>query len=196
MTTDHIRYDLLTQKALRGVVRAVLADIAKRGLPGEHHFYISFDTTHDGVQLSSRLRAQWPQEMTVVMQHQFWDLTVGEDLFECGLSFNGVPERLVIPFEAITGFADPSVQFGLQFERLADGAQDAEKSGKTPAERFAGHPLRHNEDLAPTTAVPARAGGIEPRKAEPAGAHSADEAGEEQPNVGAEVVSLDRFRKK
>src|SRR5919108_5779715 len=118
--TDHIRYDLLTQDALRGVVRSVLADTARNGLPGEHHFYISFNTRAEGVRLSPRMLAQYPAEMTVVLQHQFWDLTVSDDAFEVGLSFAGVPERLVIPFAAIKGFFDPSVQFGLQFEEMIE----------------------------------------------------------------------------
>jgi hypothetical protein len=101
---DQIRYDLLTQQALRGVVHSVLADTAKKGLPGDHHFYISFDTRADGVRLSDRLRAQYPHEMTIILQHQFWDLKVGDDEFEVGLSFGGVPERLTVPFEAINGF--------------------------------------------------------------------------------------------
>ena len=120
---DQIRYDLLTQQALRGVVRSVLADTAKKGLPGDHHFYISFDTRADGVRLSDRLRAQYPDEMTIILQHQFWDLKVGDDEFEVGLSFGGVPERLTVPFEAINGFFDPSVQFGLQFEEVAEGEE-------------------------------------------------------------------------
>ena len=118
---DQIRYDLLTQQALRGVVRSVLTDTAKKGLPGDHHFYISFDTRADGVRLSDRLRAQYPEEMTIILQHQFWDLKVGEDDFEVGLSFGGIPERLTVPFEAINGFFDPSVQFGLQFEEVTEG---------------------------------------------------------------------------
>ncbi|MDQ4060169.1 MAG: ClpXP protease specificity-enhancing factor SspB, partial [Pseudomonadota bacterium] len=116
MAQDLIRYDILAQEALRGVVRRVLTDVARDGLPGEHHFYIAFDTRAPGVRLSQRLREQYPEEMTVVLQHQFWDLAVTEHSFEVGLSFGGVPERLQIPFSAIKGFFDPSVQFGLQFE--------------------------------------------------------------------------------
>ena len=101
MAVDHIRYDILAQDALRGVVRTVVQDAAKNGLPGEHHFYISFDTRAQGVRLSPRMLAQYPEEMTVVLQHQFWDLVVTEDGFEVGLSFGGVPERLAVPFAAI-----------------------------------------------------------------------------------------------
>src|SRR5580698_2626091 len=109
MPTDHIRYDLLAQKALRGVVRTVLVDVAKKGLPGDHHFKITFNTTVPGVQLSDRMRAQYPQAMTIVLQHQFWDLAVGDNAFEVGLSFGGVPERIVVPFDSVTAFFDPGV---------------------------------------------------------------------------------------
>ncbi len=116
MATDHIRYDVLARDALRGVLRRVLNDAAAHGLPGEHHFFITFLSQADGVKLSPRLLAQYPEEMTIILQHQFWDLVVSEDRFEVGLSFGGIPERLVVPFSAIKSFFDPSVQFGLQFE--------------------------------------------------------------------------------
>jgi hypothetical protein len=115
MAADHIRYDLLAQEALRGVLRKVLADAAKHGLPGDHHFFVTFDTGAEGVRLSQRMRAQYPKEMTIVLQHQFWDLVVSEETFEVGLSFGGVPERLSVPFAAVKQFLDPSVEFGLQF---------------------------------------------------------------------------------
>ncbi len=124
MATDHIRYDVLARDALRGVLRRVLTDAAEHGLPGEHHFFITFLSTADGVKLSPRLLAQYPEEMTVILQHQFWDLVVTEDRFEVGLSFGGIPERLVVPFNSIKSFFDPSVQFGLQFEP-ADAATEA-----------------------------------------------------------------------
>jgi hypothetical protein len=109
MATDHIRYDVLARDALRGVLRRVLADAAEHGLPGEHHFFITFLSTADGVKLSPRLLAQYPEEMTVILQHQFWDLVVSDDRFEVGLSFGGIPERLVVPFNSIKSFFDPSV---------------------------------------------------------------------------------------
>ena len=99
MATDHIRYDVLARDALRGVLRRVLTDAAEHGLPGEHHFFITFLSTADGVKLSPRLLAQYPDEMTIILQHQFWDLVVTEDRFEVGLSFGGIPERLVVPFD-------------------------------------------------------------------------------------------------
>jgi len=98
------------------VIRKVLAEVAKTGLPGEHHFFISFLTKAPGVRLSQRLLEQYPNDMTIVLQNQFWDLKVGEAGFEVGLSFDDKPETLVIPFSAIKGFFDPSVQFGLQFD--------------------------------------------------------------------------------
>ena len=173
MATDHIRYDVLARDALRGVLRRVLTDAAEHGLPGEHHFYITFLSTAEGVKLSPRLLAQYPEEMTIILQHQFWDLVVTEDRFEVGLSFGGIPERLVVPFNAIKGFFDPSVQFGLQFETSEAAAGDAD--GET-----AGGP-----------APAARAGGRD--AAEPAPRSRAEPA---KPSEGAEVVRLDRFRKK
>src|SRR6201990_814563 len=116
MATDHIRYDVLARDALRGVLRRVLTDAAEHGLPGEHHFFITVLSKAEGVKLSSRLLAQYPEEMTVILQHQFWDLVVTDDRFEVGLSFGGIPERLVVPFNSIKSFFDPSGQFGLQFE--------------------------------------------------------------------------------
>src|SRR5215467_8452608 len=142
MTVDYIRYDILTQDALRSVVQTVLADAAAKGLPGEHHFLISFDTRADGVVLSPRLKAQYPKEMTIVLQHQFWDMVVTDDRFEVGLSFSGIPERLIVPFRAIRGFADPSVQFGLQFSASPDEDEAAEAA---PASSEAARPLARQE---------------------------------------------------
>lgn len=116
MSDDLIRYDVLLQDALRGVVQRVLSEVQKTGLPGEHHFFIQFSTTAPGVRISSRLREQYPEEMTIVIQHQYWELTVNDSGFEVGLSFGGVPEKLIVPFAALRGFFDPSVQFGLQID--------------------------------------------------------------------------------
>src|SRR5262249_24452643 len=105
MPVDHIRYDLLTQQALRAVVRRVLGDVAKVGaLRGEPHFYVTFDTRARGVKMSTRLHEQYPEDMTIVLQHQFWDLVVTDAYFEVGLSFNGISEKLHVPLEAIKGF--------------------------------------------------------------------------------------------
>src|SRR6516225_5044906 len=133
MPVDHIRYDLLAQDALRGVVRTVLEDAAKNGLPGDHHFYITFDTLAEGVQLSPRMLSQYPKEMTVVLQHQFWDLVTSETAFQVGLSFGGIPERLTVPFASIRGFFDPSVQFSLQFAHADETA--AERQDSMPEKR-------------------------------------------------------------
>src|ERR671912_713749 len=135
MTKDLIRYDLLVQDALKGVVRKVIGDAAREGLPGDHHFYVSFRTDFPGVRLSQRLREKYPEDMTIVLQHQFWDLTITEQHLEVGLSFSGVPERLFIPLDAVTGFFDPSVQFGLKFEIEDDGAAagTGDKPGKGAA---------------------------------------------------------------
>lgn len=111
-----IDYESLAQDAMRGVVRTVLARTVKSGLPGDHHFYISFDTQAPGVGLSKRLREKYPEEMTIVLQHRFWDLIVTEERFEVKLTFDGIPERLVVPFAALKIFFDPSVRYGLQFE--------------------------------------------------------------------------------
>jgi uncharacterized protein len=171
MATDHIRYDVLARDALRGVLRRVLTDAAEHGLPGEHHFFITFLSTAEGVKLSPRLLAQYPEEMTVILQHQFWDLVVSEDRFEVGLSFGGIPERLVVPFNSIKSFLDPSVQFGLEFER--PDAADAPLAAAAPA------------SPAPTAL---------PVAAAPIAAETQDEPA--KPSEGAEVVRLDRFRKK
>ncbi len=117
MTGEHtIDYEALAQDAMRGVVRTILTKVAKTGLPGEHHFYISFDTLAPGSSISKRLKEKYPEEMTIVLQHRFWDLMVNEERFEVKLTFDGIPERLVVPFAAIKVFFDPSVRYGLQFE--------------------------------------------------------------------------------
>ena len=186
MAVDHIRYDLLIQDALRGAVRTILIDAAKNGLPGDHHFYVTFDTRADNVRLSPRLKAQYPQEMTVVLQHQFWDLRVTDAAFEVGLSFGGVAERLTVPFAAIKGFADPSVQFGLQFESDADAQADAPPAEpKTRPELDQDVAARH-----PLAAMPT------PLPANPDLTPPADQKEPDKPSGGGEVVRLDRFRKK
>ena len=113
---DLLRYDKMVETALRGVVREALARAAASGLPGGHHFYITFRTRYPGAKLSDTLLQQYPEEMTIVLEHQFWDLDVEEDHFAVTLSFQGRTERLGIPWEAVTAFTDPSVKFGLQFQ--------------------------------------------------------------------------------
>ncbi len=140
MAEDLIRYDILAQEALRGVVRKVLTEVARTGLPGEHHFFISFVTKAAGVRLSQRLVEQYDKEMTIVLQNQFANLRVNDTGFEVELSFDGRPEMLGIPYSAIKGFFDPSVQFGLQFdverapeEEAADAAPAPAASAPAPA---------------------------------------------------------------
>jgi hypothetical protein len=184
MAVDHIRYDILAQEALRGVVRQVLVDAAKNGLPGEHHFFITFDTTAEGVEMSPRMRAQYPTEMTVVLQHQFWDLTVSEGRFSVGLSFGGVAEKLVVPFPAIKGFADPSVKFGLQFTEANEGADAEVPDAKDRNDDTVRAPTEMKRTRPAIAAVPKS-------KAAPA----APDDGPDKPD-GSGVVRLDRFRKK
>ena len=203
MSVDHIRYDLMVREALRGVVRQVLADIARNGLPGEHHFYVSFDTRAEGVRISSRLRVQYPEEMTIVLQHQFWDLIVSEIAFEVGLSFGGVRERLHVPFDAIRGFFDPSVQFGLEFQVAAeaeavDGPEAPRASATLPAPATkAKAPAREAVRMAQDTAKPVERGGSAAADKAPSTPRKTKRDGEPQTPTGSgEVVRLDRFRKK
>ncbi|NVK33791.1 MAG: hypothetical protein HWE23_04870 [Rhodobacteraceae bacterium] len=187
MAEDLLRYDILIQDALRGAVKKILAEVGRTGLPGEHHFYIAFETTAPGVRVSPRLKERYPQEMTIVLQHQFWDLSVGEHAFEIGLSFGGVPEKLLVPYSAIKGFFDPSVQFALEFdpgktaeelpEDLLEAVEELSKA-EQHAEAIVGN---DSDESAPD-------------KAKPAAAEATD--GEAEADPSAQVVSLDAFRKK
>ena len=186
MADDHIRYDILAQDALRGVMRKVLVEVARTGLPGNHHFFITFLTNAPGVRVSSRLRERYPEQMTIVLQFQYWDLKVTETGFEVGLSFSDVPEKLEVPFAAVRGFYDPYVNFELVFDVKPEG------TAQVPLDV----PVEKKPETAPTK-LPATGGKkAEPRaKAEPAAkkpvAETADNA-----QKGADVVSLDAFRKK
>jgi hypothetical protein len=233
-----IDYERLAQEAMRSIVRTVLTQAAKSGLPGEHHFYISFDTGASGVVLSKRLKDKYPHEMTIVLQHRFWDLQVTDDGFEVKLTFDGIPERLVVPFAAIRVFFDPSVRYGLQFEdaseepeageqlgsrfsgrtgagERANGAgratlrstapkkprvprkSKAEKGEKTlekPPEPAPGQgSARPEPPAAPAAAAPTT---LHPK---PSGPRAVPDKGSDKPkqdNGGAQIVSLDAFRKK
>lgn len=158
--SSELDYAWLTQNAMRGVVRDVLKLTRELGaLPGEHHFYIEFDTNLSGVELADRLRTQYPDRMTIVLQHQFDDLDVDEDKFGVTLQFKGIPERIVIPFDAVTQFADPSANFVLQFQPVESSSTEENEAGEDP-----------EDDPTPPDDTP--------------------------PSGGADVVSLDRFRKK
>lgn len=158
MTKDYIGYHALTDAALRGVVREALRRIEKQGLIGSHHFYLTFRTAHPGVEIPDFLRQEYPEEMTIILQHQFWGLKVKDDRFEVTLTFKKVPATLSIPFAALTSFMDPGVQFGLQF-KMEEAAANS------------GAPPKLQAKAAETDTVPA-------------------------PPQAADVVSLDKFRKK
>jgi len=197
MAEHHIRYDLLAQQALREVVRTVLADVAKKGLPGEHHFKITFNTAAPGVRLSDRLRAQYPETMTIILQHQFWDLAVGERAFEVGLSFGGITERLAVPFESIIAFYDPAVQFGFQFEAI--DAATGERGEAAPAAPARGDDGAQKPAALATGKTPASRGAARTKpESTPAAGKTIEppDDGDDKPDGGGEVVRLDRFRKK
>jgi uncharacterized protein len=181
MATDLIRYDLLVQDALRSVVRKVLSDTARSGLIGEHHFNIAFKTQAPGVVVPAAVKQRFPDEMSIILQHEFWDLLVTQDAFEVSLNFSRKPERLTVPFDAVTGFTDPSVPFGFKLE-----PRTAEETTETGPNRALSPPP------APAPAKPS------PRPAAPPvatkAAAPADKAAE--PAGEAKVVSIDAFRKK
>lgn len=186
MADDHIRYDILAQDALRGVMRKVLAEVARTGLPGNHHFFITFLTTAPGVRVSSRLRERYPEQMTIVLQFQYWDLKVTDTGFEVGLSFSDVPEKLEVPFAAVRGFYDPSVNFELEFDVKPD------TSGNLPAESA---PERKPEMAVVKPATPTSRKSEPKVKPEPAPAKPVETTADNG-QKGADVVSLDAFRKK
>lgn len=167
MAKDYIGYHALTDAALRSVVRDALRRAEKQGLVASHHFYLTFKTDFPGVDIPDFLREQYPQEMTVILQHQFWGLKVKDDLFEVTLTFRKVPATLTIPFAALTAFMDPGVQFGLQFKGEEEIAANA-------AENLAAQPAAPRQKAA---------GALEPGM-------------ESGPQLPADVVSLDKFRKK
>ncbi len=178
MPDDQIRYDILAQEALRGVMRKVLTEVGRTGLPGNHHFFITFLTNAPGVRISTRLRERYPEQMTIVLQFQYWDLKVTDTGFEVGLSFSDTPEKLEVPFSAVRGFYDPSVNFELEFDVRTEVTQP------TPlpvAEPKPGPKLAE----APKPAA-AKAEDKQPEK----------EKEEAEAAKGADVVSLDAFRKK
>ena len=194
MPTDYIRYDLLVQDALRSVVRKVLGDAARNGLPGEHHFNITFKTQAPGVVIPTVMRDRYPEEMAIILQHEFWDLSVTSDVFEVSLNFSRKPERLTVPFDAITAFSDPSVPFGFKLDpRLptseAKGAPAAKPAAATKPAALASAP----KPSAAPAPVKAPAAETTSAEAEKPARKSSEKDGEVAP---AKVVSIDAFRKK
>lgn len=172
MAKDYIGYQALTDAALRGVVRDALRRIEKQGLIGSHHFYLTFKTHFPGVEIPNFLREQYPDEMTIILQHQFWGLKVKEEQFEVALTFKKLPATLVIPFAALTAFFDPGVQFGLQFK-----GTEGEAKAVGPTQVSPPLPAPEQNHGAADEPVPA-------------------EEAVEKPIAPGEVVSLDSFRKK
>ncbi len=192
MVQDLIRYDILAQEALRGVIRKVLAEVASTGLPGNHHFFITFLTGAPGVRISSRLKEKYPEQMTIVLQHQFWDMVVTDQLFEIGLSFGDVPEKLTVPFSAIRGFYDPSVNFELEFDvSVVQPTSDNDEGSNISS-----------IELISSEEAPAKKPKSKPRKTaaekEDAAAkeNETSEGDDAESKPSADVVSLDSFRKK
>ncbi len=179
---DLIRYDILAQEALRTVVKKVLQEVSRTGLPGDHHFYITFDTQYSGVRMSSRMRDKYPEEMTIVVQHQFWDLEATDHGFSIGLSFDNVPEALSIPFAAVRGFFDPSVQFGLQFE-----AVDEDADATSPED---------NDDEGNALPSPPKRERLTDASGDSGDSGDGGESEDSAEETSADVVSLDAFRKK
>jgi uncharacterized protein len=189
MAKDLIGYEALADKALRSVVKDALKRTEKQGLLGAHHFYLTFRTRDPGVDIPEFLLERYPEEMTIVLQNQFWGLKVGEDQFEVGLTFQKLPATLVIPFAALTAFVDPSVQFGLQFRNSS-----ATKKAPAPREVAKEPPKalapRESAKEAPVESLPAR----KPAK-DAKDAPTAKEPSEKPPS-DPQVVSFDKFRKK
>ena len=179
---NYLNYREMVEGALRGVVRQALVQVAEHGLRGNHHLYVSLDTNHPDVVLSDFLRAKYADDMTIVLQHQYWDLKVGDTAFEVSLSFNNVPEALTIPYAAMTGFADPSVQFGLQFQPEAESANagDAQTGVAAAAAELAERGTQQDDEAAAPKQI----------EAPPEEADAGKEAAPDK------VVALDTFRKK
>ena len=203
MGKDLIGYNALVEAGLRSVVRAALSRVAREGWPGTHHAYITFRTGAPGVEIPDVLRGRYPDELTIVLQHQFWDLEVGEDSFSVTLSFNKVGQRITVPYAALTSYADPTVKFGLQFNQ----AEQAEGERKAPEARGTGSvPRAGGAKIAPKARVAPEARG-EDSTPEARGEDSITEGGGEDstPKVNGDdstpeadsdkVVTLDRFRK-
>jgi len=177
---DRFHYDALVDDALRSVVRRVLTQVAEKGLPGSHHFYISFRSTDPGVELPDYLLAKYPEEMTIVLQHQYWDLVVGEESFEVTVSFNKQQEHIKVPFAALSAFVDPSVRFGLQFDRKEKAGGEKPQGAASP----------------PTPLPVAEKRPLPPGPAEGEDKAPADAAETKPEDAASKIVKLDSFRKK
>lgn len=188
---DLIRYDVLTQEALRDVIRKVLEEVGTSGLPGEHHFFITFRTDHPSVRLSARMRERYPEEMTIVIQHSFWDLKVTDTYFEIDLSFDDILERLRVPFISLKGFFDPHVKFGVQFDadylEAANGDIEVSLEGSDDNAEVENLP-----QVSQAREITQTAKGKKKSKAK----EDTDDAQKDESSEGAEIVSLDQFRKK
>lgn len=215
MNGQSINYEHLAKEALRSVVHSVLKQVKEEGLPGEHHFYISFHTTAPGVKISNRIKAQYPKEMTIVLQHQYWDLKVEDDYFEVRLSFSNIPELLVIPYSAVKVFFDPSVPYGLQFDQtqrpeavedktsfLEDHWQMQSDNVESPFGKATMDDMSQFSSNTDETTQAAEAElNIEeeianfPQEDDPADQPETEEQSEDTEADSAEIVSLDAFRK-
>ena len=195
MDKDSLQYDKMVEAALRGVVRQALAQTAEAGLAGNHHFFLTFKTGHPGVRIPAYLEAEFPDEMTIVLQHHFWGLEAGDDAFEVTLSFNDIQERLTVPYAALTAFVDPSVRFGLQFQR-AEGGKAADKP--RPSSVMAPAGVENSAPgSGPASARNDRSKALGKPAAHPEAGRRQEEEREAEEGAGGEkVISLDAFRKK
>ena len=169
--SDVIRYDLIVQDAMLSVVKKVLTDTEKDGLPADHHFYLTYSTTFEGVEMPSHLLEKYPDEITIVLQHEFEGLKILDDRFEVTLWFNNVPAHLVVPFKSIRAFFDPSVKFGLQFNAIEQDEDSGEEETTAEVKQM-------------------------PVKNEKASSDNTDEAPKAGADEGTNIISLDSFRKK
>lgn len=198
MARDSLQYDKMVENALRGVVRQALASVVTQGLPGNHHFYLTFRTTHPGVEIGARLLEQYPQEMTIVLQHQFWGLEVNDEYFVVNLTFSNIPERLKVPYGALVSFVDPSVKFGLQFQ-IEAATPIAGKKSPVPAApakdapALALAPATSPAEKSPLAKAPAAKDSAATIPADDPAGDGADGGTKKAPE---KVVSLDAFRKK
>lgn len=190
MADDVLRYDEMVERALRGVARQALVEVAKNGLPGNHHLYLSFRTDAPGVDMPADLRAQHPEELTIVLQHQFWDLSVAADAFTVTVSFNQQPNKLTVPFGALLSFVDPAVNFGLQFN-VPDGPGSNRPGSDLAGDNLAGGDPAGDDE--PRAKAP---GGDNDAEGPPGKSEGAGKSEDEDEDGGADVVTLDNFRKK